>query len=165
MATLSHLVRGAKRRAWQAGPFHGDRPLPYTCCFETPARTDREAVVRVIFTLDCGMHMGGWWKNSEYDRCWHLSLTMRTASSPLAIPETPTHAEQDVWVHAFFDPHAAWVWFEPATNTTPAGKAPVHYRLFLNQDLDPILPRGEVYTLVPYVDGSSPAKIFGRAGA
>lgn len=30
--------------------------------------------VSVLFTRDTGHHSTGWWKNPDYERCWHLSL-------------------------------------------------------------------------------------------
>lgn len=30
---------------------------------------------KLIFTRDAGMHSSGWWKNPDYERCWHLSLS------------------------------------------------------------------------------------------
>lgn len=35
-----------------------------------------------------------------------------------------------------------------------------HVRLFLDRQNRPILPEGEVYTLKPWDDGSSPEKVF-----
>lgn len=56
-------------------------------------------------------------------------------------------------------------WNEPPAGehdryrNVPASRATWHTRLFLDQQLHPILPTGEVYTLVPFDDGTSPAKI------
>ena len=32
-------------------------------------------VTRIIFTRDSGHHSGGWWKNPDYERCQHLSIS------------------------------------------------------------------------------------------
>src|ERR1035437_6850575 len=34
----------------------------------------------IVFTKESGYHSGGWLKNSEYERCWHLSISFRGGS-------------------------------------------------------------------------------------
>jgi len=98
----------------------------------------------LIFTRDTGMHSGGWWKNPDYERCWHLSVSFHD-------PATGEDAPKDVrltdeWLEAFYGDDCRYVWAEPPFS--PEGKrADVwHYRVFCDPAWSPILPRGEVYT-------------------
>lgn len=98
----------------------------------------------LIFTRDAGAHSGGWWKNPDYERCWHLSLSFED-------PETGEAAPKDVkltqeWLELFFGEYQRLLWAEPPY--TPQGKRKDvwHYRLFCDPSWTPLLPRGEVYT-------------------
>src|SRR5688572_22289291 len=37
----------------------------------------------LLFTRDEGMHESGWWKNPDYERCYHLSLSFRDPKTGL----------------------------------------------------------------------------------
>lgn len=96
------------------------------------------------FTRDIGYHSSGWWKNPDYEQCFHLSLgffdpaTMHSRLRDQPLSRTI--------VRAFFGTHSKWVWEEPPY--TDFGKAHDiwHYRLFCDQAWQPIKPRGEVYS-------------------
>ena len=158
-------------------PWRGDTPL--SCpehIVDTTAITERGRPTRVILSLDTGYHASGWFPNSQMDRCLHLSLShprrdrlsMRNGQMVMG-SETPTDAEASAWGRVFFTKHAQLSLFEPAATPFDIhGRLPniVHLRLWLDQKLQPIKPEGEAYTLLPYPDGSSPAKIVeGRFGA
>jgi hypothetical protein len=126
------------------------------------ALTDSEAMVCIILTFDVGYHNCGWWKNSLYDRCLHLSISM---SNDGRTPAEATQEEIKAWVELIFgDTHPdalKWIWHEPGYKD----KAINHYRLFYSKlTNEPILPEGEVYKLVPYDDGTSPEKVFNKCG-
>jgi hypothetical protein len=99
----------------------------------------------LIFTKEHGYHSGGWWKNPDYERCYHLSCSFRD-------PETGTQIDYDhkrvmPWIDEFFGPTKNLIWTEPPFS--PQGKkAQVwHYRVFYAPGfVAPILPRGEVYS-------------------
>ena len=99
----------------------------------------------LIFTRDTGHHTSGWWKNPDYERCLHLSLSYRD-------PKTGEKRCKDqelsaLWVEAFFGPTKSLIWAEPPY--TPEGKQADcwHYRVFYAENwAAPILPRGEVYS-------------------
>ena len=119
-----------------------------------------ERPVRLMLTFDQGAHASGWWRNSDYDRCMHLSL-----SWPRRIggPEAPTDKEVRAWAKAFFGRDVVKTWTEPSASVFDIhGRLPgvVHVRLFLDKDNRPIQPEGEVYTLKPWADGTSPEKVF-----
>jgi hypothetical protein len=100
----------------------------------------------LIFTRDVGHHACGWWKNPEYERCYHLSM-----SAPPALIWTPDTPELNddlelAWLKAFFKDKLNMLWFEGPYS--PEGKAHnvKHWRLFCDPAWQPIIPRGEVYT-------------------
>lgn len=124
--------------------------------------TDSEAMTCIILTFDIGHHGCGWWKNSQYDRCLHLSISM---SNDGINSVEATQEEIKAWIELVFkDVHPdalKWLWREPGYERKEIN----HYRLFYSKITNqPILPEGEVYTLVPYDDGSSPEKIFNKCG-
>lgn len=101
--------------------------------------------VHLLASRDVGHHTSGWWKNPDYERCEHLSLSMWDAAKDRTpIPFDAWIAERIVeW---FFRPASRLVWME--SPTTDGGKAvgAHHYRVFCDDRWQPILPRGEVYT-------------------
>lgn len=107
----------------------------------------------ILYSRDNDMHTSGWWKNPEYERCRHLSLSFHATDLELGEnygkvrpvkPQDMSVADQ--WVDAFFGASKRMIWCEPPTY--PEGKAldVWHYRLFCDEHWQPIKPRGEVYS-------------------
>lgn len=101
---------------------------------------------KLLLSRDTGHHTCGWWKNPDYERCLHLSLSFYD-------PETrePTGRNTKLsaeWVGLIFQDYTRLLWCEPPF--TPQGKKldVWHYRLFYADPgfTAPILPRGEVYS-------------------
>lgn len=134
-----------------------------------------------MLSLDVGAHASGWWVNSDFERCLHLSASHPRIGRRRFYPanevagahlgydlDVPTDDEARAWGRVVFRRHAAKAWFEPAAAVGDPYRSPgvVHLRLFLDQADRPIVPVGEVYTLHPWADGTSPKKVTeGRAGA
>jgi len=98
----------------------------------------------LILSFDEGMHSSGWWKNPDYERCWHLSLSFR---DPIAWePISKNVKATDLWLEAFYGQNRRFVWSE--SPYSPAGKSNDvwHYRVFCDPAWQPILPRKEVYS-------------------
>jgi hypothetical protein len=159
---LSALRSQARRRPWNG---HGIPARPE----RMSALTEPGRPTSVMLSFDQGTHASGWWRNSEYDSCFHLSIT-HLADDGRSL-ECPTDAEVRAWARAAFPQHYAWTWTEPplelghavqSTERCGVERLPhvAHVRLFTDRAGIPIFPRGEVYDLVPYPDGSSPAKVF-----
>lgn len=95
-------------------------------------------------TRDIGHHTGGWWKNPDYERCWHLSMAQRDPMTGSPVPKQAAFYQE--LAEAFFGGDAKLTWLEGPY--TPEGKAldVWHYRLFCDEGWQPIKPRGEVYS-------------------
>ena len=157
--TAKALVARLFSEASRCPANHGQEMLCNTHSAQRRSLTE-DRPVRLALTFDQGTHASGWWRNSEYDRCWHLSLSWPRPAGP---PEAPADREVRAWARAFFGRDVAKTWTEPSASPLDIhGRLPgvVHVRLFLDQDNRPIQPTGEVYTLVPWRDGTSPENIF-----
>lgn len=98
----------------------------------------------ILFTRDIGHHSSGWWKNPDYERCWHLSLSFFAPFSLERLPKNSGLTEK--WLGLLFGDNKKLLWCEPPH--TPQGKKidVWHYRLFADSKWQAIKPRGEVYT-------------------
>lgn len=179
---LEVVVRRMIRHAFKH-PWPGDRRL--TCPahkLDTTAILERGQNTRILLSVDYDYHGSGWFANSDYERCLHLSLSHPRPEIPRVYHrdldgkpgrhmgmdlETPTDDEARAWGRVFFRQHATKAWFEPAVGPNDPYRSPsvVHLRLYLDKRGQPMIPRGEVYHLRPFADGSSPLKITeGRLG-
>lgn len=166
-----------------ANPWPGNEPLlDRRHCLDTTAITEPGRLTRVMFSLDVGYHASGWFANSDYERCLHLSVSHPRpdivevkhqppdlgGGSYLGVrTEAPTDGEVRAWGRVLFRDHCRMAWLEPPASVFDRYRTPgvSHLRLYLDQEDRPIQPRGEVYHLRPFEDGSSPEKITeGRAG-
>ena len=97
-------------------------------------------------TRDEGHHACGWWKNPDYERCRHLSLTFHD-------PETgqPTRDKDELltqqWIDVIFGDNKRLIWSEPPFSDAGEALCTWHYRLFFHADWKTVLlPRKEVYS-------------------
>lgn len=176
---IQRLIRHAHEHPWQ-----GNQALD--CgqhVLNTTAITEPGKPTRVLFSLDYGYHQSGWFANSDYERCLHLSVShprpdrLRLYPAGLGnIPsphvgidlEAPTEEETRAWGRVLFGEHHTMARYEPPVGPMDPYRSPgvAHLRLHLDQAGNPIMPRGEVYHPRPFEDGSSPAKVTeGRLGA
>lgn len=99
---------------------------------------------RLIFTFDEGMHSSGWWKNPDYERCRHLSVSFR---DPITGESAPKDCKiTDLWLEAFYGDDRRYIWSEPPFSSDGKRRDVWHYRVFCDPAWQPILPRGEVYS-------------------
>lgn len=107
--------------------------------------TDRHTGTSLCFTRDNGYHTSGWWKNPDYERCWHLSLGFWDVES--SEPTGKNKKLSNLWVEAAFGGNKTLLWAEPPYSQEGKKNDIWHYRLFVHDDWETaILPRGEVYT-------------------
>lgn len=99
-----------------------------------------------IFTRESGYHSGGWWKNPDYERCFHLSLRFLAfeKGEPYSLPFNTVLARK--WVEAFFGDDAHLTWHEGPYTDIGKAEGVHHYRLFCDLSWQPFKPRGEVYS-------------------
>lgn len=99
----------------------------------------------LIFTRDVGMHDCGWWKNPDYNQCWHLSLSFRDPKTGKT--RSRDRELSDQWIDAVFGPLRNLIWTEPPYYPEGKQNDVWHYRVFFAPNFAaPILPRGEVYS-------------------
>ncbi len=143
----------------------------------TVARTTPELIVCLLLSRDRMHHSVGWWRNAEYEYCWHLSLSARdrlayraaeagrAPGRDLSYEELPT-SEVRYWARLIFGEHVDKLWNEPGgtdprlTVTERRRNALIwHLRLFLDPETkEPFIPTGEVYHLTRWIDGLTPEK-------
>lgn len=99
----------------------------------------------LLFTRDAGMHSSGWWKNPDYERCQHLSIsfTARDGDGWADLPQD--HKRAAKWCELFFGDNVRLLWVEPPFSDAGKAKDVYHYRLFCDPSWQPMKPRGEVY--------------------
>lgn len=102
-----------------------------------------EVSARLIYSRDRGHHSNGWWKNPDYERCLHLSISFCVNPTDQALPFDRRHAQ--TIAEAFFESDTRKCWVEPPYSSEGKHADVHHYRLFCDQSWTPILPRGEVY--------------------
>jgi len=91
----------------------------------------------ITFTRDVGHHSSGWFKNPDFERCWHLSIRFFGEFNQKAVEKI---------LDGIYGQHKHKVLVEGAF-TKEGKKAEIkHYRVFLDQFLQPIVPQGEVYS-------------------
>ena len=90
----------------------------------------------IVFTKESGYHTGGWWKNPEYERCWHLSISFRCGSEVKVCRKI---------IDFLFMPYERLIWVEPPYSEEGKKLNVWHYRLFCDENWQPIKPKGEVY--------------------
>ena len=117
----------------------------------------------VMFTRDRGHHTGGWFKNPDYERCRHLSLSFRAPSPARAAHELgsphriarlggliqPRAFDSSLaaeWVKLLHGDDRRYAWEEGAFSTQGRELAVRHYRVWCDQGWQAIKPRGEVYS-------------------
>lgn len=137
----------ARLRAWKSAarntPWVGETPAHPRHRMLASALLEPGRLTSLLLTFDVGYHACGWWKNSDYDRCWHLSLT-HPAGQHL---ETPDEREVFAWAERLWREHASKAWIEGAASSLDVYRLPnvVHARLFVGAHDEPIIPEGEVY--------------------
>jgi len=120
-------------------PWDGRGPIPNECvAAHMPSGT------LLIFTRDSGHHSSGWFKNPDYERCWHLSLSFRDVESGEYLPFREKAAME--WIDLFFGDDKRKLWVEPPAYPEGKQAGVWHYRLFCDEGWQPIKPRGEVYS-------------------
>lgn len=107
---------------------------------------DRERIaIRFLASRDVGHHSSGWFKNPDYERCEHLSLSFWDAmhdNAPIAFDR----GLADEVLETFFGSALRLIWEEGPKTPEGVRTGAHHFRVFCDVNWQPILPRGEVYS-------------------
>ncbi len=140
MSINTILIAALKGHA-ETGFFDGANMCPY---FLASKAHDMSTGAILIFTRDIGMHSCGWWKNPDYERCYHLSISYRDILTWGMKPQDKKISFR--YVKAFFGDEYKKLWCEPPAYQEGRASDCWHYRLFCDENWQPIKPRGEVYS-------------------
>jgi hypothetical protein len=109
-------------------------------------RLHRDSGTVLIYTRDAGHHTSGWFKNPDFERCRHLSLSFVEPGRPTE-PRPRDLTLSRVWLNYFFtDTEQRLLWGEPPATLKGKAREVWHYRLFCDAYWEAIRPRGEVYS-------------------
>lgn len=144
---LDRLVVSLRLAASSNPPYDG-RPtsptIPRCRALLADRELSRDFAVMVIFTRDVGHHTSGWWKNPDYERAYHLSLSFLDAETGEPADQQKQLGERIA--RAFFGDNVSKLWIEPPYSDEGHVRDVYHYRLFCDEGWQPIVPRGEVYS-------------------
>lgn len=145
--SLDALVNFARLRA-QRGYYNGkmnalNQQLIAACTHKYEDKRRGKCAV-IIYSRDIGHHSGGWWKNPDYERCLHLSLSVRDSATWQPLPRDPKVFQEIA--NAFFADDARKAWIEGPYSREGKQSDVWHYRVFCDPSWSPIIPRHEVYS-------------------
>ena len=140
----SPLVRYLKQQA-QKGFYDGFPGKTMAYLDQCRAMYSGDPTVVLIFTRDINMHVCGWLKNPDYERCFHLSLSFYDSISGES--DQQIRGEAKKWCYRFFGKdNCRYLWVESPYSDKGKERDVYHYRMFCNPGWSPIIPRGEVYS-------------------
>ena len=132
--TPDHKVFAEIRTNAEAGVFDGRAKTPY---FESCRFIIEKYECILIFTKDVNHHLGGWWKNPDYERCYHMSISFPNGINKSAVK---------IAINNLFGWDKKYIWVEPPYSRQGKKAGVYHYRLFCDMNWKAIKPRGEVYS-------------------
>lgn len=166
--TADEIVSRMKRIA-ATGQYHYGKEPPHFLNQYTDFIVIGELTVTAIFSRDVGHHSGGWLKNPDYERCWHLSLSFRGSdgdplNSRRRLERAPQiHRLAKRLCECFYGPNTRYIWAEPPFSDVGKKFQVWHYRVFADEHWFPIIPRGEVYSKELTEQGwKSFSELYGR---
>lgn len=138
--SMARLAQQMKHHA-ETGLFTGSNDhAPY---FRLAHQQHYETGASILFTRDMGMHDSGWFKNPDYNQCYHLSLKFFDFEAGEPAPFEFRIAK--AWIKAFYGNWSRYIWEESGHYIHLPGEVR-HYRVMTDRAWQPIIPRGEVYT-------------------
>lgn len=147
IAGLAADLRARSRR----GSFDGHDTPAWRRYLALCRVADTETGALLIFTRDVGMHACGWFKNPDFERCEHLSISPLASAGltdgqgrPLRVPEL-NKATTARWVRALWGDDARHAWAESPKSRAGIAQGVWHWRVFCDAAWQPLTPRGEVY--------------------
>lgn len=170
---IAAQMRARARRGWYIGDM--ETLQRYGAFRDTQGVTEPDLTIRLLLTRDKMHHSVGWWRNADYEYCWHLSMSAKSFTmlqggadwQELPYEEIPRN-EVRFWSRLVFGDYVNMLWNEPGGTDPRLSREEKqrnaliwHLRLFLDprQGGRPFIPEGEVYTLTRWVDGLTPPKV------
>ncbi len=138
MAKLADAMRAHANTGIWNGTRHSAN-MPY---FQNAQRDHVKTGTMLLLTREAGYHTSGFFKNPDYERCWHLSISFYDPEQLESRPFDDHLAA--LWCHLIFGEHTRYIWRE--SGKAQHGGDLYHYRVFYNAAWQPIIPRGEVYS-------------------
>jgi len=152
------------KKAAAAGEFDGRQSAKAMTYIRHCRRIHQPTGTVVIFTRDTGHHSSGWFKNPDYERCLHLSLS--PAPQLLIVPSLQraelSRKTAALWVRAFFGDDMRHAWEESPKTPQGRERGVWHWRVFCDAAWQPMSPRGEVYSTELTEAGWKSASELGR---
>jgi hypothetical protein len=155
MADIASDMKRVAQYGYHTGRLESPERIRY---FKRCHAVDAETGSSLIFTRDAGMHTSGWWKNPDYERCLHLSLSFFEVEAgfrdlggsrvePAALKSKDRRLTEK-WLELFFGELRRYIWAEPPFSEEGKLRDVWHYRVFVMTPTwnIPMLPRDEVYT-------------------
>jgi hypothetical protein len=105
-----------------------------------------DTAVQILFTRDAEHHRSGWWKNPDYERCLHLSISYLGLAGETFVSIPHLHKDALQWCRILFGSALKFMWTEPPYTDEGKKNDVWHYRLFCNEHWVPIKPSREVYS-------------------
>jgi len=99
--------------------------------------------VGLILSRDVDHTNSGWWKNPDYERCWHLSMSFYDNNRNSIDKDVK---KTELFLSYIFGKHKRKIWTEPPYSDIAKRRGIWHYRLFCDSRWKPIIPRKEVYS-------------------
>lgn len=184
MTGFQHLALAGRMRAKaRTGWYTGDEASlqRYGAREIVASLAEPELMISLLLSRDRMHHSVGWWRNADYEYCWHLSISAieraewertRARATLTNRPVKPNFEEVpkqdlDYWAQLIFGEHIDKLWNEPGgtdPRLTPVERhgrhVMWHLRLFLEPlTMEPFIPTGEVYHLTRWIPGLTPEKV------
>ena len=129
-----HKVFDEIRKNAEKGFFDGRTKSVY---FESCRYVLEKYECILIYTKDINHHAGGWWKNPDYERCYHMSISFPGGMKKKYVRTI---------VNFLFGWDKKNIWIEPPFSEQGKKAGVWHYRLFCDENWKAIKPRREVYS-------------------
>lgn len=132
----------------QSGTWDGGAITRYFDACRLVVQLDEELSCVAALTRDYGHHSSGWWKNPDYERCLHLSLSFLVFSRLVGVEPTRLPRDEAItrrFVECVFGSNKRLLWCEPPYSAEGKRCDVWHYRLFCDEGWNALKPRGEVY--------------------
>lgn len=98
---MAGVAKEMRRRAMSGIAVYGSLNSPYARQYSEQCTGVHQPTGTIIkFTRDQGCHSTGWWKNPDYERCFHLSLSFRDVETGEFAPRNTKLSRE--WVESFF---------------------------------------------------------------